>query len=134
MTIEELHAECERQRSLAIEAAARATMHFKQKEALLLEMQAVSEYLKPNWSNDLPWPDEIIIAIDQRVLTAQMDAGHDAMQAHMMKTVLEGYEAWEAALIEADGAWTEDGAIILPDAMYQTLMDLQKARNEALGR
>jgi len=29
-------------------------------------MKAVAEYLQPNWSNDMHWCDEIIIAIDQR--------------------------------------------------------------------
>jgi hypothetical protein len=35
------------------------------------EMVAVEKYLKPNWSNDMEWSDEIIIAIDQRVADAE---------------------------------------------------------------
>ncbi len=34
------------------------------------QMDAVAKYLQPNWSNDMDWADEIIIAIDQRVANA----------------------------------------------------------------
>lgn len=32
-------------------------------ERLKTEMRVVAQYVKPNWSNDMPWSDEIIIAI-----------------------------------------------------------------------
>jgi len=38
----------------------------KENAELKQNMKAVNDYLQPNWSNDMPWYDEIIIAIDQR--------------------------------------------------------------------
>lgn len=48
--------------------------------------------------------------------------------------VLRGYEAWEADLI-ANGRWeaTGDGLPTLTDELYDSLMELQAHRNEALS-
>lgn len=50
-----------------------------------------------------------------------------------LRTVLEGYEAWEAEVVCTGDCWRTSTGLILTQKLYEDLMVLQTQRNECLG-
>ncbi len=66
-------------------------------------------------------------------LAAEAERDASIADVKRLREVAEGYERWEATLIETDAAW-RDGLPRLTQELWDAWIELQSKRNTALGR